>query len=641
MTERLRILLFEDNPGDAGLIEEMLQLTKVCFELTCVERLSSGLAEIKAHHFDVILLDLGLPDSQGISTLMKLNEVAPKAPVIVLTGLADEEVGTQAVKAGAQDFLIKGQIDHYLLSHSIRYAIERKLLAEAVQSAAREWSASFDAMSDGVSIHTVDCTIINGNRFFFELVGKSADEVVGKKCYQILHEKECSIGDCPARRIKETKQRGYSEIYEPTLKRWLAVSASPVFDDSGAVTRIVHTVRDINERRKLEEHLRQSQKMESVGTLTAGIAHDFNNLLTAIIGYGGLTLMDMAEDDRNRPNILKMLEASKRAASLTKNLLLFSRQHEIDRRPLDLNMVVARMENFLVRVIGEQIRYKTVLQESLLPVLADEHQLEQVLMNLATNSRDAMPQGGTLTMTTAIVPLDQRFEAAHGYGKPGSYALVTVTDTGTGIDKAAQERIFEPFFTTKGLGKGTGLGLSVVYGIIKQHYGYINMYSEPGIGTTFKIYLPLIDAGKKDPRPVQREEPVVGGTETILLAEDDQSVRKLMMSVLSDFGYNVIEAVDGADAVDKFTNSGSTVDLVLLDLVMPRMNGKEAYDEICKVSPGIKAIFSSGYAPDTIRQMIALDVVHLISKPVSPTDLLRAVRSALDGLTKAGPRPWN
>jgi CheY-like chemotaxis protein/two-component sensor histidine kinase len=373
--------------------------------------------------------------------------------------------------------------------------------------------------------------------------------------------------------------------------------------------------------------------MESIGTLAGGIAHDFNNILSAVIGYGQFTLMKMPADDHLRGYIESMLEAADRAAHLTKQMLLFSRKQGTDKKQVDLNLVVAKVENFLKKIIGEDIAYNTVLYEEPLPILADAHQLEQVLMNLATNARDSMPQGGTLTVTTENITLDREFVSAHGCLEPGSFALITVSDNGEGMDEATKLRIFEPFFTTKEVGKGTGLGLAVTYSIIQQHDGYITVYSEPGRGATFRIYLPLALAETGDEPRTLLEEVPVGGTETILLAEDDEAVRILTKKLLTEFGYTVIEAVDGKDAVTRFTENSAAIDLILSDLIMPKMNGKEAVDEIRKIRPEIKVIFSSGYAPETIQDKVSLtDGVNVISKPVSPRELLRKVRSVLDGI---------
>jgi CheY-like chemotaxis protein len=373
--------------------------------------------------------------------------------------------------------------------------------------------------------------------------------------------------------------------------------------------------------------------MESIGTLAGGVAHDFNNILTVIVGLGQITLMKMTDNDPYRSHIGGILEAAERATHLTKELLLFSRKQQSERRPVDLNDIVAKMEKFLHRIIGEDIALKQVPHGSPLPVLADSNQLEQVLMNLAVNARDAMPQGGEFVLWTEETVLDEDFVATHGYGQPGAYALLSVSDDGTGMDKATQERIFEPFFSTKVVGKGTGLGLSVVYGIIKQHDGFITVYSEPGQGSTFSIYLPLTTTARQERESrVEEEQPVVGGTETILLAEDNDLVRDLLTNVLTEAGYTVIVAVDGVEAVRKFRENAGSIQLLLFDLIMPKMNGKETADEIHKLRPELEAIFASGYSPDIVQQKTFLDDrSHLISKPVSPRELLKKVRNVLDG----------
>jgi CheY-like chemotaxis protein len=302
-----------------------------------------------------------------------------------------------------------------------------------------------------------------------------------------------------------------------------------------------------------------------------------------------------------------------------------------EKSPVDLNAIVSIVEKFLVRIIGEDIVCRLALHGKPIVVYADTHQLEQVLMNLATNARDAMHGGGNLTISLEPVTLGNDFVRNHGYGTPGRYALLTVSDTGAGMDKDTCKKIFEPFFTTKEVGKGTGLGLAVVYGIIKQHEGFINVYSEPGIGTTFKIYLPLIKSEVREAEIAPVKDILTKGTETILLAEDDLSVRSLISKILKQEGYTVIEAVDGKDAVKKFMENRETIQLLVTDLIMPKMNGKEAYDEMKAWRPELKAIFESGYAPDAIRQKMPLDIgVTLMSKPITPYALLKKVRSILD-----------
>jgi signal transduction histidine kinase/DNA-binding response OmpR family regulator len=394
---------------------------------------------------------------------------------------------------------------------------------------------------------------------------------------------------------------------------------------------VLLSIQDISEYKKLESQLHHAKKMESIGTLAGGIAHDFNNILTVILGYGDITLMKMAADDPERQNIEYMVEAAHRAASLAQDLLLFSRKQISDKKNVDLNEIVKSVDKFLRRVIGEDIACTITLADEKMSVFADTHQLEQVLMNLSTNARDALPDGGSLSITTERVQLDEAFITAHGYGSSGMYALLTVADSGLGMDEETRVKIFDPFFTTKEVGKGTGLGLAVVYGIIKQHYGYITVYSEPGLGTTFRIYLPLtvtpadkIIVDSKLNKPVR-------GTETILLAEDDVNVRNMALSLLREFGYDVIVAVDGEDAVEKFRKDRERIQLLLFDVIMPKKSGKDAYEEIRQIAPGIKMIFASGYATDTVRQKALVDDnVMLISKPYLPTNLLTIVRSVLD-----------
>ncbi|HBR22369.1 MAG TPA: hypothetical protein DD713_07390 [Nitrospiraceae bacterium] len=341
--------------------------------------------------------------------------------------------------------------------------------------------------------------------------------------------------------------------------------------------------------------------------------------------------MDMKEDDPNRAHLKEILNAGERATHLTQSLLAFSRKQIIDLKPQNLNEIIKGVEKFLMRTIGEDIELKTALLDKDLIVLVDRGQIEQIVMNLATNARDAMPDGGGLIIETKQVGLDVEFIKRHGYSEAGRYALISFSDTGIGMDEKTRERIFEPFFTTKQLGRGTGLGLAMVYGIIKQHDGFINVYSEPQKGTTFKIYLPLIESEVEETVSAMPAGYPEGGTETVLVAEDDQAVRKLTRDMLERFGYKVIVAEDGEDAVEKFMENKGDIQLFFLDVIMPKKNGKEVYGEIKKVNPGIKTIFLSGYTANLIHKKGILEKgLDFILKPVSPKELLRKVREALD-----------
>ena len=402
-----------------------------------------------------------------------------------------------------------------------------------------------------------------------------------------------------------------------------------VVDFGGRPAKLV-LANDITKSMMLEEQLRQSQKMEAVGLLAGGVAHDFNNVLTAIIGYGNLLQMKLAPTDPLRAYAESILNTSQRAAQLTQSLLTFSRKQVVNPIPLELNGIILRVEKLLKRLIREDIELRTELTEKNTTVLADSIQIEQVLMNLVTNARDAMPRGGTLTIRSAIVTLDAEFVAAHGFGKRGPHVEISVADTGTGMDERTRDRIFEPFFTTKDMGKGTGLGLATVYGIIKQHRGFIDVETAPGAGTSFLLYFPLIE--KEAESPLDRTSATLtGGTETVLVAEDDEVIRNLTRSVLTEFGYQVIEAMDGEDAVRVFGENRDRVDLLLLDVIMPRKNGKAAYEEIRRMKPGIRALFMSGYSADMISKEGVLEKgLSFISKPVSPIEMLMKVREVLD-----------
>jgi CheY-like chemotaxis protein len=331
-------------------------------------------------------------------------------------------------------------------------------------------------------------------------------------------------------------------------------------------------------------------------------------------------------------NVDRMLEAAQRASQLTKDLLAFSRKQSIAARPLDLNDLVPKISKLIARLIGEDIELETVLAGGELPVLADSGRIEQVLMNLATNARDAMPGGGTLRIHTTRTLIDEVHAKAYGYGIPGEYALIAVSDSGAGMDARTRDQIFEPFFTTKEVGKGTGLGLATAYGIVKQHGGHITVYSEVGKGTVFRIYLPLIGAAVERVPPAAAAPPPPRGSETILVAEDDPSLRAFAKNLLEEYGYRVIEARDGEEAVRRFREHPDEIGILLLDIVMPKMNGRIAYEEIAKLRPGIKVLFASGYTADIISVKDIIDEgLNFIQKPMAPRELLGKLRQVLDG----------
>jgi CheY-like chemotaxis protein len=370
--------------------------------------------------------------------------------------------------------------------------------------------------------------------------------------------------------------------------------------------------------------------MEAIGTLAGGVAHDFNNILTAIIGFASLTKMKMAPEDPNLWALDQILASSERAGQLTRSLLAFSRKQVISLKPVNLDTVILDVDKLLRRLIGENIELTHRLAVPGINILADASQIGQVLINLVTNARDAMPGGGAIEIATREAEIDANFVRLHGFGSQGKFALITVSDNGSGMDKVTQNKIFEPFFTTKEPGRGTGLGLAIVYAMVKQHNGFILVSSEPGQGTTFRIYLPEAGPLPKEPVPEPAAE-LRGGTETILVAEDDADVRNLERRVLEDFGYRVITALDGQDAINTFQNQADVIDLILVDVVMPKGGGMEVYQAAKARKPGIKVIFISGYTAGRLQAgSRSQDGLNFVDKPASPIDLLKKIREVLD-----------
>ena len=407
-------------------------------------------------------------------------------------------------------------------------------------------------------------------------------------------------------------------------------SGKRVLDESGALAYFEVFVEDVTKQRLLEKQLQTAQRMESVGTLAGGIAHDFNNALTGIIGYGELLRGKVAGDRNASQDLDAMMGAAERASTLTRQLLTYSRRLVIDPVNLSLNVLTTDLMKLIGKVAGEHMEIRTILADGLPTIRADRGQIEQVLMNLCLNARDAMPEGGRLLVETASVRLDEEYVEHNPYIEAGRYVSIKVSDTGIGMDEKTRERVFEPFFTTKGPDKGTGLGLSMVYGIVKQHGGFIHVYSELGKGTTFKVYFPAVEALPDAVVETRLEETVRGGTETILLAEDEEPVRNLAERALKELGYKVLVARNGEEAIDVFRQNGDIV-LVVSDVIMPKKGGKEACEEMRKANPNLKVIFMSGYTANAIHDSFVLIAgVPFLPKPFSPSSLARKVREVLD-----------
>jgi PAS domain S-box-containing protein len=498
-----------------------------------------------------------------------------------------------------------------------------------------------DAIPDLIFYKDPEGRYLGCNKAFEYFAGQTEEELVGQTDFDLFDHDVAAFFREKDRQIIEQNQALQNEEwvdYPDGRHILLDTLKTPFHNHEGRNLGLIGISRDITERHRaeterknLEAQLYQSQKMEAIGQLAGGIAHDFNNILTVIIGYSEILLLSMERDNPLRYHVEQVVTSAGRAAELTAGLLAFSRKQLLHTKQLDLGEVARGLRKMLRRLIPEDIDFKTIIVEKELTILADKGQIEQVLMNLVTNAKDAMPKGGSLTLEIAPATMDEQFMHRHCFGEPGNYACITITDTGHGMDEETRKRLFEPFFTTKEAGKGTGLGTAIIYGIVKQHNGYITVDSEPGRGSTFRIYLPLIDAIQQDAEGPQEIPPPPGGTETILLAEDDSTVRYLHSMILEEAGYNVITSSDGQDALDRFMEHQSEVAMLVSDVIMPKIDGKRLYEEIRKIRPDMKVLLISGYTNDIfVERGIMEDEYGFMAKPVVPSKLLRQVRNILD-----------
>ena len=512
---------------------------------------------------------------------------------------------------------------------------ERKRAEEALGRSEARIRRLVESNIIGIGIGTPDGKLLDGNDAFLQLLGYSRGELLsGTLRWNELTPPEFSEID--QRAVEQLRNTG---IAPPWEKEFIRKDGSRVAVLIGVVTltaeqgdaEAVSFVIDVSERKQLEQQLRKAQKMEAIGQLAGGIAHDFNNLLSVIIGYSEILLENAALNVKMRNQCEEIRKAGDRAASLTRQLLAFSRQQILAPTVLNLNTVVAETENMLRRLIGEDIEFKTALEPALGSVTADPGQVGQIIMNLAVNARDAMPEGGKLVIETSNVDLDERYAFQHPPFVAGRYVLLAVTDTGTGMDEETKSHIFEPFFTTKEIGKGTGLGLSTVYGVVKQSGGYIWVYSELGQGSVFKIYLPRVDQSIQERRRSELMPPRSRGVETVLLVEDEESVRTLTRSLLEEEGYAVLEAGDGLQALKVAGEYSGTIDLLLTDMVMPGMNGKTLAHKMVETHPKISVVYTSGYTGSLASHGNLFESgTNLVQKPFSRGTLLQKLREVLD-----------
>src|SRR3989440_6142438 len=632
MGKPLRVLMVEDSEDDALLV--LRELRAAGYDLTHerVDTAAALEAALDRHPWDLVIGDYSMPHFSGTAALAMLRERGLDVPYICVSGTITEELAVAAMKAGAHDYVTKGQLKRLLP------AIERELREAQGRATLRTTEASFATLVEhapvGIYRSSPEGRFLSVNAAVVRMLGyETAAQVLSLDMARDVY------ADA-AERQRLVERDTYSDrLYDNVEATWkrhdgrlltVQLSVRAVRNAAGQVEYYETFVRDVTDQRRLQQQVLQSQKMDAVGRLAAGIAHDFNNLLTVITSYSDLVLEGLPPGDAKRDDMEQVQKAADGAAALTRQLLAFSRQQVVEPRVVSLNTVVEDLQKILRRVIGEDIELTITLAPDLESVRADVGQLEQVLMNLVVNARDAMPTGGRLTVETANVEHDPEYARDREAAAVRRFAMLAVTDTGCGMDEATRARIFEPFFTTKEVGRGTGLGLATVYGIVKQAGGFIWVYSGAGQGTRVKIYLPAGGA-TAERTTAAAPTPAPRGTGTVLLVEDAAAVRAVTKQMLERQGYTVLEAPDGEAGLRLAQRHRGVIHLLLTDVVMPRVGGRELAEQMARLRPDVKVLYASGYTDDSVvRHGILESGTAYLQKPFSPESLARKVRDVLD-----------
>ena len=624
----IRILLAEDNPDDAVLIQRQLRQSGVDVTIRRVDSASLFRAALDEVDPDVILTDHSMAQFTAQDALRIARDARPQTPVIVVTGSLDEETAADYIKQGAADYILKTHLVR--LPAALVGALERRRALVATAAAHKallgseaKFAKAFNANPSGMAITTLEGRVVDVNEAFLRTLGYARDEAIGRTTVEL------GLWRSHEDRTHAMQQIEIEGRTKDSVRRTLLYSAELI--ELEGVSHLLVLTTDVTERRQLEDQLRQAGKMEAVGQLAGGVAHDFNNILTAILGYADLLAEGLPAEDQRREDLDEIRKAAQRAAALTRQLLAFSRKQVLEPRALDVNVLVDNMDKMLRPILGENVEFRAIAAPQLRAVRADPNQIEQVILNLAINARDAMPKGGKLTIETANVDLDEHYAARHATVVPGPHVMLAVSDTGTGMDTATQARIFEPFFTTKDPGRGTGLGLATVYGIVKQSGGSIWVYSEPGQGTTFKIYLPALDAPAE--RIGKPSASLLGlmGIETILIVEDDEQLLHVAHRALEARGYTVLTAGRGDAALDTARRHRGPIHLLLSDVTIPDMDGRELAATLRKERNDLRVLYMSGYADQAIVHHGVLDAaVAYLPKPFTTEAIARRVREVLD-----------
>jgi PAS domain S-box-containing protein len=748
----IKVLLVEDNPGDVRLLQEFLwDVTTAQFELMPVERLDRTLELLNQESFDVILLDLSLPDSQGLETFISLHRQAPAIPIIVLTGLDDENLALRAMQEGAQDYLVKGQVSGDLLVRCMRYAIERQRIEEALRQSEerfrvalknspivvfnqdkelrytwvyntspgfineeilgkqdldliaaadaqllfdikqgvlstgvgarkevsintaqgiryfdltveplrneaqevvgvtcasidisdrklaeekiREQAALLDVTTDAIFVRDLENRVILWNKGAENLYGWQAQEAYGKTVVELLYDDEPpeEVEIAFLTTINQGKWQGELPRVTKSGKKVLVSSRWSLVCQEDCTPKSILTVdTDITEKKQLETQLFRAQRLESIGTLASGIAHDLNNILTPILAVSQLLPLKFPDIYSEHEHLLEILEDSaRRGAELVKQVLSFARGVEGKRMTLQVKHLIREVVKIVKQTFPRSIEVCMDVAPDLWTVYGDSTQLHQVVMNLCVNARDAMPDGGSLTISAENLLIDENYARMNLEAKVGPYTVITVADTGVGIPKEIVERIFEPFFTTKELGKGTGLGLSTVIGIVKSHGGFVNVYSEVGRGTQFKVYLPAAQGIEIE--LTSQLEPLAGKGELILVVDDEPAIQEITRASLETYNYKTLVASDGIEAIALYAQNRNKISAVLMDMMLPSLDGLTAIRTLQKINPAVKIVATSGLAYSSkLAEASTTNISGFLSKPYTVKELLLALQKALN-----------
>jgi PAS domain S-box-containing protein len=641
----IHILHLEDDPMDAELVQTRLAEADLDCRITRVQSRDAYEARLGQNPLDIVLADYQLPMYDGMSALRLAHECRPDIPFIFVSGVLGEETAIEALTQGATDYVLKQNLTR--LAPAVQRALEearnrqeRRQAQQALEESEIKMRYILDSVDEGFIVIDREYRIILANRAFCDAVDRREEHVIGRLCHEISPHgsRPClaSGEGCPVRRTFETgTAHAAFHTHEDAAgtQYHLELKAYPMVGPSGAVTSVIETIHDVTEKRKLQEQLVQSQKMESIARLAGGVAHDFNNMLSIIIGHSELALEQVSASEPLFKNLHEIQSAGERSAALVRQLLAFARKQTVTPIVLDLNDTVTGMLNMLRPLIGEDIDLEWRPGEGLWPVKMDPSQIDQILANLCVNARDAIEGVGRITIETDRAAIDEAFCTLHPEFVPGEYVLLTVSDDGCGMDPQTLPNIFEPFFTTKEVGKGTGLGLAMVYGIVKQNKGVVKVSSEPGSGSSFKLYLPRHAAAIEVRQRRDRAVPPPGGDETILLVEDEASILSLAETMLQKLGYRVLAAATPGEALRLAQAHHAQIRLLVADVIMPEMNGRALANQVAALSPEVACLFMSGHSGDLIAQHGILDeAVYFIQKPFTMKELAVKVRQALTGV---------